>query len=115
MDQPVTTQPVIYDAPAQEAANIQITDNKFAPSRGRPDGATWAPWAERLVPFSAEVNVSSESPLRFEKKCHTLDLANPLQTMTSQSKASNSHTPQIYGIPYTHTQILPLENKALDS
>jgi hypothetical protein len=34
----------------------QITYYKLAPPRGRPDGATWAPWAERLVPFSVEVN-----------------------------------------------------------
>jgi hypothetical protein len=29
---------------------VQIdTDYKLAPPRGRPDGATWAPWAERLI------------------------------------------------------------------
>jgi hypothetical protein len=48
------------------STQVQITGYKLAPARGRPDGATWAPWAERLVPFSAEVNDSSKAPLRSE-------------------------------------------------
>jgi hypothetical protein len=40
---------------------VKVTDYKLAPPRGRSDGATWAPWAERLVPFLLEVN----------KMCHS--------------------------------------------
>jgi hypothetical protein len=46
---------------------LQITVSKLAPPRGRPDAATWAPWAERLVPLPVEVTDSSGTPLRSEE------------------------------------------------
>jgi hypothetical protein len=43
---------------------------EIGPTRGCPGGATWAPWAERLVPFSLEVNDFSETPLMiYEEYC----------------------------------------------
>jgi hypothetical protein len=60
----LTNQPAIYTSIYRL---IHITDHKLTPPKGHPDGATWAPWAERPVPFSVEVNDSSETPLRSEE------------------------------------------------
>jgi hypothetical protein len=47
---------------------LQITVYKLALPRGRPDGATWAPMAERLVLFLVKLNDSSEYPSEIRRK-----------------------------------------------
>jgi hypothetical protein len=66
-------------------------------------GREQRPGDHRVVPSNKYDLVTADRP-------YSLHLYVLLQ---NQSKAHNPHTPQIYDIPYTHTQILPLENKAL--
>jgi hypothetical protein len=63
----------------------QIALYTLTPLKGALDGATWAPWAETLTPFSAEVSDPSKSPPETRKTIPYSSLADPLQTTQSHS------------------------------